>query len=224
MLILMMRFCSGVYWSAFVEAHVPITGIVFTLGELGIIADSDLTPAQMANIRWLEFMNAMRHWGAEPMLMSSSDGTPFGDTQLALMPFAELATSLLSVVLQKQLALLISFSPIELTKHIDHPDHRVVGEVVQWVGALADVRYLPQSAHREKLTKRPQLLYWTTNSSLSTHAFKFGKKARERRDEYLLRYYPSQFSEESHAHWRSLFDDLFSGSGKKQYEQYQKIR
>lgn len=224
-----MRPCSGHCWSLFVDAEIPITVILLTLGELGTVASSSgssygapasetLTPSAVAQIRQVEFERAMVELGADYQILG------FGDFALSTMPFRNLALPLLNVLRSQDLAAVFSFHPFEITPGFDHPDHNLAGEATRFAASGQDITNLkvgplPDGQPAAPVTTtRPELYFWTTDENKATHRLKLGQKSARRRRDYLSKNYPSQFPSRTKRRWGTIFDRL----GNQEY--YQRVR
>lgn len=161
----------------------------------------------MKDIRQAEFKKATELRSIKTEILD------LGDLQLTTYPFEELLYKLLEVTRRIHPAALFAFHPYEITPNFDHPDHNVSGRLALHAGAIADVahKYPEISA----VTSRPELYLWTTRKDLATHKIELEKKARYRRNEYLVEYYPSQFSLETQPEWSQIFDRINTDQAKK---------
>ncbi len=190
-----------------------------TLGDLGSVdGQTELNPSEVAEIRKKEFAQAMTSLGIAYEVMG------FGDFSLSTMPFRNIALPLLNLLRAKDLGAIFTFHPYEITPNFDHPDHNLTGEATRFAAAGQDVKNLktgPLSDDQVEVSAtvdRPELYFWTTNESQSTHQLKIGKKSRQRRRNYLSENYPSQFPRQTQKRWGTIFDSF----GKKEY--YQQVR
>ncbi len=180
---------------------------MLTLGELGIPQGADITPEQMKGIRQAEFTKATE---SRKIMTEILD---IGDLQLTTHPFEELLCKLLEVIRRINPAALFTFHPYEVTPAFDHPDHNVSGKLVLHAGAVADVAY--KYPEISALHFRPELYLWTTRKDLATHRINLEKQARYRRNQYLVDYYPSQFSKQTQPEWSQIFDRINTDQAKK---------
>ncbi len=178
----------------------------------------DLNPHEVAEIRRLEFAQAMTSLGIAYEIFE------FGDFSLATMPFRNIALPLLNLLREKDLAAIFTFHPYEITPDFDHPDHNLTGEAARFAATGQNIKHLkvgPQANGKQEVqatNSRPELYFWTTNESQATHQIKVGKKSNKRRQKYLSENYPSQFPRQTKKHWGTIFDRF----GKKEY--YQRVR
>lgn len=196
----MMRSYSLEFWSVFVEARISPYIIFLSAGELGIRQDSVLTPSEMRTIRTTEAENAMRSLQASLIVLS------FPDMHLPFVPIQQIVESVLPIVREHAIDAIFSFWPYETTKEFDHPDHNVTGLVAKHVGAAADVKdFMPQYS---SLTKRPRLFLWTSDAYRADYTFHLTESQIFSRAEYLLKYYPSQFSDKNRSVWESYLNTI----------------
>jgi LmbE family N-acetylglucosaminyl deacetylase len=170
----------------------------------------------MKDIRREEFIHAMDYWSASYHIL------PYGDLMLSEEPIGPQTLDVLNIVRDKQFGSLFSFHPYEMTPIFDHPDHNRAGEITKRVASVSDVDYY----HPEipALDFRPSLFFWTTDKSKVTHVVPLSEKTRQRREEYLFEYYPSQFSKKTRNQWGPIFDRISLQENGSHQEFYTKIR
>lgn len=196
----MTKLCSSAVWIVFVQAQISPHLIFLTLGELGIGQDSQLVPAEMATIRRQEAEAASRALRASLTILS------FPDLHLPFIPLETLVRTVLPIIREEQSDALFAFHPHETTKNFDHPDHNVTGVVAKHVGAAADVKhFMPES---RALSQRPELYLWTSVKNGQAIVMEPKAEVKDRRNEYLIRHYPSQFQVEKKNQWVQIFDSL----------------
>lgn len=159
-----------------------------------------MTPEQLKQVRRVEFSNAARSLPITP------DIHDLGDLQLSFQPFENLVLEVLKVVRRQHFAALFSFHPHEVTPRFDHPDHHLSGEITQFVGATADVTHF----HPEipAMERRPELYLWTTITHLASQHLLLTVEQRQRRDQYLIDHYSSQFTLDQKDQWAPIFDQI----------------
>lgn len=198
-----MRLCSGAHWSVFVDAGISPHLIFLTAGELGISKESTIQPAEMAIIRHEEALYAAEYLNATLTLLS------FPDLQLPFVPIQDLIAAVLPIIRNMHADAVFSFDPYETTHKFDHPDHNVAGLVAKHVGAAADVKhFMPEST---ALGQRPELYLWTSDQNKVTHQAATTPQMAERREEFLVARYPSQFQESKKGEWIEVFDAIKEG-------------
>lgn len=196
----MMKLCSLAVWIVFVQAQISPHLIFLTLGELGISQNSNLLPAEMALIRRQEVESAARFLQASLTILS------FPDLHLPFVPLETLVQTVLPIIREIKSDALFAFHPHETTKSFDHPDHNVTGLVAKHVGAAADVRhFMPES---QALSQRPELYLWTSVKNEQTLVMEKGAEVKEKRNEYIIKHYSSQFQVEKKNEWVQIFDSL----------------
>lgn len=169
----------------------------------------------MAHIRQQEAVNAMCSIGASMTMLS------FPDLHLPFVPFEELVRAVLPMIRSLKADALFSFDPNELTPFFDHPDHIVAGKVAQYVGTAADVKHFMSES--VVLKKRPELYLWTSDEKRANTKVSLPKNIREKRNEYLIENYPSQFSVENQAEWQKIFTEI-TRKKRRYAERYIKVR
>lgn len=159
-----------------------------------------MTPEQLKQVRRVEFSNAARSLPITP------DIHDLGDLQLSFQPFEQLVVEMLKVIRSHQFAALFSFHPSEITPRFDHPDHLMAGKLTQFVGATADVHHF----HPEfpATHQRPELYLWASVDHLASHHLLLTVEHRQRRDQYLVDHYPSQFILDQKDQWAPIFDQI----------------
>lgn len=207
---------SGEPWSVFVDSKVTPLVIFLTAGELGIPQNSTISPLEMKEIRKSEAKQAMN------FLQATVTFLDFADLHLSFIPIQQMVSSVLPLIREFETDALFSFHPQEITTAFDHPDHTVAGNVARFVGTAADVsHFMPQYT---ALNKRPELYLWTTQNSSHCHTFSLKEQSRQNRNEYLMRYYPSQFSSIIQYKWISIFDRITYDKQNLHQERYCKVR
>jgi LmbE family N-acetylglucosaminyl deacetylase len=196
----MTRLCSSVVWIVFVRAQISPHLIFLTLGELGIRQDSKLMPVEMAAIRRREAEAAAAFLRASLTILS------FPDLHLPFVPIENLVRAVLPIIREVQSDALFAFHPHETTRNFDHPDHNVTGLVAKHVGAAADVKHFVPSSRA--MRQRPELYLWTSVKNEQTLVMKKDAAVRERRNDYLIKHYPSQFQVDQKNEWVQIFDSL----------------
>lgn len=166
----------------------------------------------MGELRREEARRALESLGATLTVLS------FPDLNLPFVPLQEIVTAVLNVVQEKQPDALFSFHPHEITPEFDHRDHNIAGTVARQVGAAADVDYFSPGARvapREKqpgvLKERPELYLWTSQNQVTHTGFRtldLSEEVREKRNEYLIKHYPSQFRDSEKQEWIPIFDSI----------------
>ncbi len=172
----------------------------------------------MALIRGAEFAQAMAELGF------SFDVLAFPDLHLSFMEFKELALPVLALLRSQNFAAVFSFSPSEYTWVFDHPDHTRIGEATRFAAMATNVTHFQPELVAPQ--ERPELYLRTTNKQLATHTVSLTHNASGRRDEYLVRNYPTQFQEENKEEWVEVFNSANPVSKKtgNYTEYYQRIR
>jgi len=197
-----------------------------TLGELGSVEGRpDLFPEVVKEIRLQEFQQAMSSLGAKYEIMGLRD---FG---LSTIPLIEIAIPLMNVLRKNDFGAVFSFHPYEITQDFDHPDHNMAGSATRFASSAQDVKNfnVTQDFTNEEIAQatdsRPELYFWTTDSNQANKKIKLSKESRERRNNYLINNYGSQFPSKSKSRWGKIFDRitdkrLFKGH----QEYYQRVR
>ncbi len=205
------------FWSAFVDAGIPVTVILLTLGELGIPKDErGITPQTMRDVRFGEFDRATNALGVSREIM------PFADLYMSEGAIGPLIPPVLSVVREKKFGVIFSFHPQEITPEFDHPDHQTAGMIARTVGAASDVlHYHPECGEMEH---RPSLYLWTTDGTKATHSITLSDETRRNRNTYLSGYYPSQFPLGTQPEWERVFDRITGDGNGGHRELYLKVR
>ena len=93
----------------------------------------------------------------------------FPDMKLAYLPLEIMVNKVSRVVNNKNITILVSFHPNEITPGFDHPDHNRVGEVTRLVSV--------------KMKDERKLIFWTSNDK---------PYLINERDKYAKNFYPSQ--------------------------------
>ncbi len=204
----MMKLYSSVFWIVFVKAKISPHLIFLTAGELGIPQKSALKPKEMAIIRNIEAQNATSFLKASLTMLS------FPDLHLPFIPIEDLVTDVMPIIRRKKTDAIFSFDPYETTHKFDHPDHNVAGIVAKYVGAATDVKnFMPEY---QVLKKRPELYLWSSKQKPKNIIVKQTKKLKEKRIDYLLTHYPSQFRKTEQKDWEKIFLEIS--------ESYEKVR
>jgi len=231
-----MRFCFLGLWGYFVEAKIRPHIIFLTGGELGISKNSSVTPAENMHIRNAEASRAADFFGATTSFLN------FPDLNLPFVPFEKLVFAVMLEVQKVKSDALFSFHPHEITQEFDHLDHSVAGMVTRHVGAAADVKhFFPDHTSRKSehhspnpdaiLDKRPELYLWTSSEFMANTTLPLSAKIRQKRNQYLIDHYPSQFPASNKDTWVPIFDSITGNSSKnrkssrKQHsENYMRVR
>lgn len=129
------------------------TIILLTQGELG----------GNVEVRKTEFNLAMQFWNFDNVKLN------FPDMKLVYFPLEKMVDSVTKVVADKNITILVSFNPYEITPGFDHPDHNRAGEVTRLVSV--------------GMKRKRKLILW--NSRGKTYL-------TIERDKYAKRFYPSQ--------------------------------
>lgn len=171
----------------------------------------------MAQIRRREAERAAAVFGATLTILE------FADTSLKLVAFEALIMAVLPLIRKINPDALFSFND-ENQLHINHPDHRVVAQVAEYVADIADVKHAyPQFPAP---SKRPEFYRWTTHTDKTEekiYSVPLTESARKKHNEYLKAVHPSQFQAESELEWITVFEAI-SRDGKKHSERYLKTR
>ena len=187
-------------WSVFVDAGVPVTVILLTLGELGIGPQRNETPNEMKITRSKEFSNAMKY------LRANGIAHDFGDLQLSFVPLKPVISEVVTDIRRKNCGVIFSFfDPLE---YVDHPDHDKTGEIARFAAASSDVTYFHQEI--EALPSRPNLFVRTRDVSRATHMIPLSHSTIHHRTAYFEGFYPSQFPPDTVDKSEVIFDRLTS--------------
>ena len=201
----------------FVDAGVPVTVILMTLGEMGIQKHmAGVNPDKMKGIRRKEFFQAMKYFHSTGIALDQ------GDFALHKHDDEVLLESVLKPVREGNYGVLFSFRE-EPTPYVDHPDHDKTGHIARIVGAGADVSHYHMEIPAMK--ERPNLFLLTHQIERATHMLPISRATKLHRLSYLEGFYPSQFTVESIAPSGVIFDRLSTHEGiQGNAELYMQIR
>jgi LmbE family N-acetylglucosaminyl deacetylase len=215
----MMKPCSSAYWNVFVKANISPHLIFLTAGELGIPTNSKLLPPEMAQVRAGEAVQAMKVLKASYTLLT------FPDLHLPFIPFETLVSAVLPIIRGVGSDGLFSFDPYDNQPEVDHPDHAIAGMVAKYVGASANVSHL--KPEHPSPAERPELYLWTSEDKEKNHVLPLTRKARRRRNQYLIKNHPSQFQAAEKKNWIPVFNRIThtaAVTGPQHRERYIKVR
>ncbi len=204
------------HWSIFVESNVSVHAIYLTLGELGIPANSIISPSEMGKIRTQEIESAAVAMNITLSLLR------FPDMHLPFIPMPDLITATLPIIRELNTRAVFSFHPQEITSEFDHPDHTVAGQVARHVGAAADVKHFYPNT--PAMTSRPELYLWTTQQKCANSTLPITPQIASRRANYLEQHHRSQFSNQDRPNWEKIFDSIATQPDKTKQELYQRVR
>lgn len=203
---------------AFVEAGIPVTVLLMTLGEGGTIAGTPLPPGETATIRRQEFESATHELGVRGII--SDPLFPDSDLRSHQESLNKVITQ---TVRQGEYDVIVSFTPGEYTYRFDHRDHHAVSQAALAASETADMPTVYPSSTTPPLSYRPAFLGWTTNPDIgAAHQIRqvpLAEASRSQRTEFLARHYASQFPERSRKYWEPIFDRITQGEPNEAYRQ-----
>jgi len=114
-------------------------------------------------IRRTEFERAMKKWGFEYEIFK------YPDLGLVYFSLKKMVWAVGEVVSRKNITVLVSFHPYEVTAGFDHPDHNRVGEVARLISV--------------GMKGERKLIFWTSGGE---------PYLTRKRDKYVKKFYLSQ--------------------------------
>jgi len=197
-----------------------------TLGELGSVEDKpEITQGEVKEVRLGEFQEAMASIGVDYQSMDYDD---FG---LSTIPLENIVVPLINILRKNDFGAVFSFHPYEITQDFDHPDHNLTGLATRFAASAQDVKnfnvrqYLGDEDITQETDSRPELYLWTTDSNQANKKIKLTRESRNRRNNYLVNNYGSQFPSKSKTRWGKIFDRITDkGIFKGHQEYYQQVR
>lgn len=202
----------------FIDAGIPVTVLLMTLGENGKINGATLSSEETARIRRQEFESAAHALGVSTII---SDPL-FADSNMKTRQ-SELNQAVVQTVRDGSYDVIVSFAPGEHTYQFDHQDHHAVSEAARMASETADMTWVFPSASVKPLPYRPAFLGWTTNPDIgASHQMSqipLSEESRMKRTEFLSKHYASQFSEASKSGWEPIFDRLTRGEPNESHRQ-----
>lgn len=199
----------------YLERGVNVTAIAATNGELGIQdhMPPNTTPEQMSKWREDEFIAAMTHLGVKPKLLR------LPDSQLPWYK-RELAERILEITREERPDSMDSFYRYEVSDYYDHLDHNAVGEGTDLANQRVATKF---DGKGQPMKFRPELSAWTTNLTIADQYIQVNEKIREFRNEYLAKFYRTQFPRDKMVEWTKYFDTLLYKRGYGPIELYRRI-
>lgn len=203
------------------EQQIPLRFLYTThYGDKGRLnGNSHASPEEVRHVREKECASAMVHLGAKEHV-----ALPYPDMELSYQEKRDIEKKIMCQIRNWNPAALFSFHPQEITRYVDHPDHRKTGEIALDVSAGTNVCHLHPDTACNREAHRPHIFLWTTNQYFKpTHRVVLTAEVRAKRNEYLFTYHPSQFCKESVADWGPIFDGI-TAEGMNHQEQWVQVR
>jgi LmbE family N-acetylglucosaminyl deacetylase len=198
-----------------VEAGIPVTVLLATLGEKGKNDGQQLPPKEMAALREREFTAAMEALGVDGVVLDPA--MPDGEITSRQ---DELNRAVTKFVRDGEYDVIFSFAPGERTFMFDHDDHHAVSAASVIASEKADVPGLFIESSTP-LGFRPSLLGWTTNPAMGARHQLFEVSLSDdsiaERNSFLAEYYPSQFPDNKRRSWEPVFDRISRGDNKESH-------
>lgn len=199
-----------------VEAGIPVTVLLLTLGENGKNDGKTESPEDLKEIRRNEFMNAIRSLGASGVVYEPN----FSDSGLTEQQQA-VDRAVTRFVREGRFDVLFSFAPGERTYMFDHRDHHAVSQSVVKASETADMPTVYPDI--PPLSYRPGLMGWTTNSHMGArhqvYEVPLSDTDMKERGDFLRTHYRSQFSERTRDYWEPIFERVSRGDSDGSHRQ-----
>lgn len=193
----------------FIDAGIPVTVLLTTLGENGKINGGTLSSEETAKIRRQEFESAAEALGVRTIISNPV----FADSNLKANQ-SELSRTVVQTVRDGAYNVIVSFAPGEHTFQFDHADHHAVSKAAVMASETADMAGVFPSVAKP-ITYRPAFLGWTTNPDIGANhqmsQVPLSKEMLVKRSDFLMKHYASQFSEDARSTWEPIFDRLTRG-------------
>lgn len=205
------------------DANIPVTVLLLSLGEKGKVYGNETPEKEIKAIRREEFYNAAEALGVRGVIYEPT----FPDSELSRHQ-EELNVALTRYVREQRFDVLVSFAPNERTFAFDHSDHHASAEATITASEKADIPSMYPDAGKA-LSYRPSLLGWTTNPNIGSpkqlSELPISEQSRQERNDFLAKYYPSQFSQETKRTWGPIFDHITQSADSSVHRQlYFQIR